>query len=149
VRRYLVIGQQGTGKSTFGEALADAIGSYAADTSAWLYRVETARNGGKRPTRADLVALGNAVCDDDPAFLVARAFETGARVCCGVRRRVELDAARDQWPDLVVIYLDRPAGPEVGDDNCEVTREDADLVLRPESVRDGKALARTLAGTRV
>lgn len=144
-RRYLIIGPQGAGKSTFGAALAEALGTDAVDTSAWIKRI-LRRTLGREPTRPECVALGDAVCADDPAFLVDRCFETGARVACGARRREEVAQARERWPDLVVVFLRRPAGPEAHlDTSNEVDGYDADIVLAPRDLAECKEMAGLLA----
>jgi len=128
--RYLIFGPQGSGKTTFGRILAAAIGTTATDTSAWLKRVEMRRNGGKPFTRADLVALGDAVCAEDPAFLVDRCFEAG-RVAVGVRRWSEFAAVHVKYPGVVDIYIDRAPGAEVADDNFELRPDHADHIITP------------------
>lgn len=155
--RYLVIGPQGSGKTTFGKRLAARLDTVCTDTSEWLVAVETKRlidsgEGWKgwdpergRPCRRLLVALGNAVVAVEPSCLVDRCFREG-RVCSGVRRRAELHAARSLYPGVVVVWIDRAAGHEAYADNLELTAADADVVVAPEG-EEGieEAVARVLA----
>lgn len=41
--KFIIIGKQGAGKSTFGRFLADSLHTQSTDTSQWLIEVETAR----------------------------------------------------------------------------------------------------------
>ena len=146
--RYLVIGPQGSGKSTFGAMLASALGCDYADTSDWLKRQLRAVLG-REPTRPECVALGDSVKRDDPEFLVARCFAAGARVACGSRTRDEVDAARARWPGLRVVYIARPPGPEAHmDTSYDLDEHDADVVIRSSDVAHMESFARLLAGGR-
>ena len=136
--RYAIIGAAGSGKTAFGGFLAEALGTKAVDTSWWLARVETLRQNGvglsgdaawdaarNRPTRPQLVALGNAVCADDPGFLVRQAFKHGG-VICGVRRQAEIDILDD---DVRVILVERPEWRALDDDNYDIHAGQADLTV--------------------
>lgn len=143
--RYLVIGPQGSGKSTFGAMLADEIGCDAADTSAWIKRVLRPVLG-REPTRTECVRLGDAVKEDDAAFLVARCFEAGARIACGSRTRDEVWEARQRYPGLKVVYIARPPGPEAHlDTSFNLDEHDADIVIRDTSLDQMRSAARMLA----
>lgn len=145
MNRYLVFGPQGSGKTTFGHVLARAIGGKAVDTSAWLKRVEMRRNGGRPIPRASLVALGDAVCAEDPCFLVDRAIEAGADVIIGIRRWAEFICVSAKYRPLVLIYIGRAPGPEVGEDNFELTPDYADHVVEADGEDEMNAAAAHIA----
>lgn len=181
--RYVIVGPQGAGKSTFGGFLAEALGTKATDTSAWLVDVENARQKalweryqitpwmGKAPTdeqiaadiakgdlverldlvygwddlrnrpcRELLVALGDAVNSVGPTFLVDRCFEQG-NIAIGVRRKNELAAIKEKYPEVIVLYIDPSLreGTERSKDNFELEREDAHFVLAARTIEVAKA----------
>lgn len=168
--RYIIVGPQGAGKSTFGGFLAEALGTKATDTSAWLVEVENARRTALwdrygltsdltgpnstyirawdekrgRPCRELLVALGDAVNSVGNTFLVDRCFEKGD-IAMGVRRKNELAEIRTKYPYAVVIYIDRDAGTEQAKDNLELGPQDADVIVRARSLEGSKAVAERIA----
>lgn len=143
--RFLVIGPQGSGKSTFGAMLSNALGCDYADTSDWIKRQLRAVLG-REPTRTECVALGDSVKRDEPTFLVERCFDTGARVACGSRTREEVEAARVRWPGLRVVFIARPPGPEAHlDTSFDLDEHDADVVIRPDGLPHAEVCARLLA----
>lgn len=171
--KYIVIGKQGAGKSTFGGHLAEELKTKATDTSAWLVEVETARQKAlkeryqidgtlmtnarplgqvqswdearNRPCRELLVALGDAVNSVGNTFLVDRCFEKGD-IAIGVRRKNELAEIKARYPDVVVILVDRNAGGEQAKDNFELGIADTEhLVVRAKTLDGAKKIAETFA----
>lgn len=146
--KFVIIGKQGAGKSTFGRAFAKAWGTEFHETSEWLVECETRRTAAlkkrynlvshlvnqdtgigienpwdtkrNRPCRELLVALGDAVNLLNPTFLPDRCFEKGD-ICAGTRRRSEFEALVKKYKDeLVVIYIYGREGPDTNIDNFEL-----------------------------
>jgi hypothetical protein len=67
-----------------------------------------------------------------PSLLVRTLYHNGRNLIDGVRRRIELQEARErlEWNGVrhLTIWVDRPGEPAV-DDNTELTAEDADEVI--------------------
>ena len=143
--RYLVVGPQGSGKSTFGALLADALNADAADTSAWPRSVLRDLLG-REPTRPEMVKFCDALKRDDPTLLVARCWAAGARVACGPRTREEVAACKERWPEVRVVFIARPPGPEAHlDTSFDLDESDADVVIRPDGLPHAEVCARLLA----
>lgn len=121
----LVIGPQGSGKSSFAAALAVAMGGGAvvAETSrvlmlryaAWKHEEETACQvemidwlslmERKTPmSRRVLVAFGDLLTAENPACLIAGAAEAG-NIIVGARRKVELEAWFKDHPKDVIVEI--------------------------------------------
>lgn len=145
MNRYLVVGPQGSGKSTFGALLADALDADCADTSAWPRSVLRDLLG-RDPTRPEMVRFCDSLKRDDPTLLVARCWAAGARVACGSRTRDEVAACKARWPEVRVVYIARPPGPEAHlDTSFDLDEMDADYVLRADTIEAARAMARLLA----
>ena len=113
------------------------------------------RAADKEQLRPKLVEFGNFLCGDigtlklvdsappgvenktaqlyrGPSSLVRVLFHVGCRVIDGVRRRLELNDVRNrmEWLGIpvVVFWVERPGEP-VLQDNTELSKEDADIVL--------------------
>ena len=136
---YLIIGNPWAGKTLATALLADFIGVASGSTDSIVYE-ELAKERGvprwsleasaKESLRPDLVRVGNALCDQDPAALVSPLLARGARVIDGIRRRFELKAARQAARASglipVVVWVDRCSAVK---DNTDVMRSDADYVI--------------------
>jgi len=136
---FFIIGLRESGKELVANLLSHTLGERRGATSSIIYD-EVARQRGvprweveslpKDELVPELVRVGNSLCATDPSALVAPLLRRGVRVVYGIRRRVELAAARraaaTQGLTPVVVWLDRGEG---SNDNTEVSREDADYVI--------------------
>lgn len=129
--RFAIIGPAQSGKTTFAGYLADILGTGHTDLSGWIIEVETIRQRRMgeispkspaqlldewdydrgRPTRKYLIALGDAVCELRPSFLIERAFEK-APIIAGVRRIEEFETLPE---DVITVYIDRADAPDIQD----------------------------------
>lgn len=125
--RYAIIGPAQSGKSTFAGFLANELNTTFTDLSAWIVKVETIRQrrmaeqgypdleswdeSRNRPRRELLIALGDAVCEIRPSFLIERAFEA-APIISGVRRIEEFTTLSK---DILTVYINRPDAPKIKD----------------------------------
>lgn len=121
----LVIGPQGSGKSSFAAALAAAMGDGAvvAETSrvlmlryaAWKHEEETACQielidwlslmERKTPmARRVLVVFGDLLTAENPACLIAGAAEAG-NIIVGARRKVEMEAWFKEHPKDAIVEI--------------------------------------------
>jgi len=137
---FIFIGWPKSGKKLAGQLFSHAARVTHAATSSIVYE-ELAKERGVRPWELeslekddlvpDLVRVGNALCANTPTALVAPLLKRGVRVISGVRRRVELRAARQHIRDCglvpVIVWMDRRG---VVRDNTEVGIGDADWVIR-------------------
>lgn len=95
-----VIGEAGSGKTTFGKMLAEELGCCQVDTSELILKQYEAITGESLPQkekdryRPHLINLGDLICSRDPARLVRLILSEvegpiDFMVICGIRRRVE------------------------------------------------------------
>lgn len=128
----VVIGPRGSGKTTLGKALAEKTGLEFMDTSEVLIeklseiykRTYISRDHpdqileDKVQNRGALVALGNMLCDANPAYLWQECRERGADIVGGIRRKIEVEAIWNySRPDDLIIKI---AGPREDGDNYEL-----------------------------
>lgn len=157
--RFIIIGPQGAGKSTFGAFLAEALGTQATDTSAWLVEVEKAR----QEALVSRYLLGSSMPSVKPGeedvalrpawdhsrnrpsreLLVALGDAVNSQgptflvdrcfekgnIAMGVRRKSELEAVKLRYPGVIVVYIDREVGEERAKDNLELTSTDTEHVI--------------------
>lgn len=146
MRKILVIGPRGHGKTTFCGFLSDMLlNCLHIPTSRFIMHRVAERNGVQLPCHTDksyeetkdmlrtkLIEMGNTLCDLDPGILVSICTYAGlinkadTVIVDGVRRKIELDAVRKIFDHI--IYLDRP-GHEEGFDNFELFPDDADIYI--------------------
>ncbi len=150
--RFAIIGHARSGKSEFARYLADYMGLKTANTSDWLIEVEKHRRSSLSSLLADgpetfdkekcrpwLIALGDAVCAQQPGFLIEQAFKHGS-VITGIRRRVEIDHLPK---DVVVVFIDKD---EVVQDNFDIPMSYAKYVIKNNgSLDDLKKTAKDMA----
>lgn len=144
--RLIVIGPRGSGKTTLCKALAKETGLKFMDMSEVLiekkaeidfasidYLVSRIGQGApargignyiehihnfKDQFRGGLIALGNILCDADPAYVWRECIKRGAKIMGGVRRKVEMDTIwRYSQPDDLIIKI---AGSCTDGDNYEL-----------------------------
>jgi hypothetical protein len=78
----------------------------------------------------NLIVLYNS---EDKTKLSSKIFENN-NIYCGIRCRKELDACKDKWPDLLVIWIDASERLEKESDNsCTVTKDQADIIITNNS----------------
>lgn len=72
------------------------------------------------------------ICDynsNDPTKLAEQIFDK-CHLYCGMRSKDEVDACKDKWSDLLVIYIDRSEVlPPESVESCTITRNQADVVI--------------------
>lgn len=153
--RFAIIGHARSGKSEFARYLADYMGLNTVNTSDWLVEVEKYRraalfvllDGGvenetefdKEKCRPWLIALGDAVCAQQPGFLIEQAFRRGS-VITGIRRQEELEYLPK---DVVVIFIDKEG---VVQDNFDIPMSSAKYVIKNNgSLDDLKESAEKIA----
>lgn len=77
--------------------------------------------------RRHLAVLGSYRCIHDPIYWTRRLIKAGARVIPGIRRMPEIVSAVDYIKSLgmqpVTVWIERPHGPEVANDNLEISPE--------------------------
>jgi hypothetical protein len=148
-RALVVIGRPHAGKTTLrnllselpavrGGSCSDAIYPRAAVILGHSEEYLAAR---KETFRGLLVALGNALCADDPAYLARTVYHAdcgtltlpGTFVLDGIRRPEELREFRRHLSRVgvqcVVVWIERPDQREHIIDNTSVTCADADMIL--------------------
>jgi hypothetical protein len=136
---FFVVGLPHSGKELTANLLSHFLNLPKAASSSIVYDALASRRGVQRweleaspkvEITPDLEQMGNVMCEIDPAALVAPLLRRGVRIIDGIRRRVELCAARAEAIQLglypVVVWLDRHGGEF---DNTEVTRGDADYII--------------------
>lgn len=143
-RAIIICGKPRHGKDTFGDYLATCTGLLKGSTSSIVYDalaeelgadVETLLSGDKEELRPKLVAKGNALCAENPTYLVDTLWQRGCRIIVGVRRVAEITATR--YP-CDVVWVNRVDGPEVLDNTEMGLRDMASTVFDfPEGDLDG------------
>lgn len=152
--RFAIIGRARAGKSTFAEYLSEILGLQCSNTSDWLVEVEKFRRRklhdleptalpspdfNKNEMRSWLIALGDAVCAQQPDFLIEQALKRGA-VITGIRRKEEFDYLPK---DVIVIFIDRA---ESIADNFDIAKDKARYVIMNDgSLEDLRKKADDLA----
>jgi len=130
--RILIIGRQGTGKSTLGNYLAAQNESWRSVAVSdviieWfagrLGATEEAIKASKKHYRPALIRLTEELTTTNPGFFVRNALQR-ANVVNGVRRNEEFEVVR-LWFDLTV-HIFRCPTLEDGPDNYNISREMAE-----------------------
>lgn len=147
MKKFLIIGYKCHGKTSFAHFLQSALGeAQAFSTSDYLiYRLallkgvdEAVLRREKEKYRADLIDLGNLMCEADAGCLVSMclwACHKEVAIIDGVRRLSEYDNVKN-WFDRI-IWIRRPQKYD-GKDNLQLTAEHAHEVI--ENDGDLKAL---------
>lgn len=135
--RIAIIGKAQSGKTTFANYLSKYLDLKTSNTSDWLVEVEKFRRAklasmlpemsecskfDKEQNRAWLTALGDAVCNVQPDFLIEQAFRTGD-IITGIRRKEEykfLDKS------VITIYIDRDKTIQ---DNFDISKNEARYII--------------------
>lgn len=130
---YLVCGAPRHGKDTFGQYLADALGTKKGAPSDIIYEELAKRRQvslsellavPKEDLRADLVALGDELCSISPTFLVDALRKRGVRVVTGVRRVAE---ALEVPQPRKIIWVECPDVPVIPDNTEYELKDHADI----------------------
>lgn len=145
---YLIIGLPRHGKTEVGKAIADVLKCGRGSTSTavyWGLAYEWSHTLGidvltaftqlvatpKEQLRPDLVRVGNAMCEKNPAALSLWLVDNGNYVIDGIRRRSELDYTRkvlaERGHKVEVWWVYRTPPPERIEDNTEVQWTDAEV----------------------
>jgi len=137
---FFIVGLPNSGKEIAANLLATFLQAPRASSSSIIFDALAAQRGvprweleasPKSVLRPELERVGDALCEADPACLVAPLLKRGVRVIHGVRRRNELRAARAEAIQMglspVVVWLDRRSN---NFDNTEITRGDADYTIK-------------------
>lgn len=165
---FFIVGKPQHGKSTLRNAISQRTRLRGGSCSDVVYAllaarrnvsVESLRAIPKEQLRPDLIRFGDWLCrtgeplaevsarpgfDEDmyrhPTALVRVLVLSGIHVIDGVRRRIELQEAKDrlEWIGLqtLTLFVDRPGGPDIKD-NTEDLRDLADeLVLNDGTIED-------------
>ena len=90
--------------------------------------VEELRKLPKEQLRPELISVGDSCTAQNPTFLVDALFAEGYRVIDGIRRKRELDAVKEKYPNGLFVWVSRPGGPEVAD-NTELGEKDFQTTL--------------------
>ena len=96
-----------------------------------------------RPARPWLIALGDAVCDQQPDFLIEQALKGGG-VITGIRRELEFEALP---PDVVTVYVHRPGFAKEQDNFGIEATWAKHCIVNEGSVEDLIRLAKDLGRT--
>lgn len=148
--KYAIIGYAQAGKTTFARYLAEATGLKYADSSDWVVRTETKRlhrlkelgvdiselwdNERDRPRRELLIALADAVCDEDPAFLIRQSYQS-ADIVAGFRRMEEFKHLRNTIGEVCVIFISRDDRPDI-QDNFDIPLWAADMKISNNGTKE-------------
>ena len=129
------IGQKQSGKSTASDFVANIVGGVSVDTSARIYRelaeelgttVEELKSRPKESIRQRLIEKGDMISLEHPLALIADQLDARAYCIAGIRKRDQLEALPDE---VKVVWIEREGHNPPGEDNLELTAEDADYVV--------------------
>lgn len=137
---FAICGKARAGKTTVAKSLARVVQARGVDftfeeTNSVLVEAVAKRAGIspsevlalKEEYRPELIQLGNAMCEKDPAALARRIFQDGHSIAIGVRRLKELETIRHDFPSVMVIWVERDV-PTITD-NREIEPENCDLII--------------------
>lgn len=137
---FVICGKARAGKTTVAEHLTRMVQARGVEftygeTSSVLVDAAAAELGissdvilaDKETHRPRLIELGNAICEGDPAALARTLFSAGHSVVTGVRRLGELRKLREDFPGIVVLWVERDV-PLVRD-NREIEPVDCDVFI--------------------
>jgi len=144
---FCIIGKPHHGKTRVAEAIAQALGFKQGSASDIIYEAlasQYAHATGntvadcftmlkkmpKETIRAELVRVGDDLTRNDPGALVTALVQRGCRVIDGIRRCVEIKAARGIFGMETNVWwvMRHPEPPPIAD-NTEVTIDDSDFVI--------------------
>ncbi len=110
----LVSGLPRHGKSTLAGMLSTFTGLPWGDCSAIIYQelakredttIPELKSRDKNALRAALIATGDDLCKQNPAYLADALIEQGVRIVSGVRKADEIEAILEKHKDLSILHV--------------------------------------------